>query len=260
MRKLKQKYKTLFISVAIMLYLFIALGFSSQKASEKRCTSINIKVLNDNINKFISEKDIDRILEKNEFNIIGYPVKKINSLLIENIVQKHPSIEQVEVYTNVKGSVNIIIQQRQPLVRVLQQNGDSYYIDNHGFLMPLSDNYTARVLVVTGDVNRNFKDFKNQDLKLETADTLLYRIFLLSKNIQNDKYWSAMCNQICVSNKQDLILIPKIGANEIFLGRKNKFKKDLKTLTVFYTEVLSVVGWEKYSTINLQYNQQIVCK
>jgi len=260
MKKLKPKYKTILISILVLLYTFVSLSFSSKKAMEKRCTGINVEVQDSDINKFISSKDINKILEKNEFNIVGYPIKEVNSLDIENVVKKHPSIENADVYANLKGSLNIVVRQRRPQVRIIQSNGDSYYIDNRGTLMPLSYNYTARVPIVTGFVNRNFKDFRNQKLEANSADTLLRRIYLLSKSIQNDKYWSAMCNQIYVSKNQDLILIPKIGAKEILLGKSINFDKYLATLTVFYTEVLSVVGWEKYKTINLQYNQQIVCR
>ena len=260
MRKLKPKYKTLFISLSIVLYMFIALGFSGKKASEKRCTRIDVEILDSNRNMFISAKDIDKILERNEFNIMGYPIKEINSLVIEKAVEKHPSIELANVYTNVKGNINVRVLQRNPIVRILQPNGNSYYIDDKGLLMPLSYNYTSRVPIVTGNIERNYQDYKKQDLQKIGADTLLQDIFLLSKEIKKNKYWLAMCNQIVVSEKQELMIIPKIGAKQILLGKSENYADNLKTLTAFYTEVLPVVGWEKYKTINLQYNKQIVCK
>lgn len=248
------------MGIGILIYLTVALGFSSKKASERRCTRVDVEILDSNKNMFISAKDIDQILAKNEFNIIGYPIQEINTLLIEQAVEKHPSIEQVNTYTSIKGRINFRILQREPIVRILQDNGDSYYIDNKGLLMPLSYNYTTRVPIATGYINKYLKDYKNQNLTLENADTLLRSIFLLSKDLKNDKYWNAMTNQLYINKKQDLVLVPKIGAKEIILGKHKDYKNDLRILTTFYTEVLPVVGWEKYNTINLQYNQQIVCK
>jgi len=152
------------------------------------------------------------------------------------------------------------IKQRNPIVRIMSNNNNQYYIDEQGFLMPLSPNYTARVLIVTGYVDKAYKDYKTNDLTKLDSDTLLRNIFLLSKKIKENKYWSAMCDQVYVNKKHELIIIPKIGAKQILLGKETNYTKDLNTLTTFYKEVLPLVGWEKYKTINLQYNQQIVCK
>lgn len=260
MRKLKPKYKTLFISISVLLYTVIALSFTDNKALQQRCVQVQVQVLDSNENMFISAKDIDKILKKNEFSIIGYPVKEINSLVVEKAIEKHPSIENAHVYTSVKGSINVRVLQRKPLVRILSSNGDGYYIDDKGLLMPLSKNFTTRVPIVTGYVDRNYRDFKNQDLKQESADTLLRNLFLLSKELKNDKYWSAMCDQIYISKYQEINLIPKIGAKEIILNQNRNFAEELRILSTFYKEVLPVVGWEKYKSINLQFKQQIVCK
>ena len=243
-----------------MIYTLFAFSFVANKAHNQRCVQVEVQVLDSNENMFISAKDIDKILSKNEFNIIGYPVKEINSLVVEKAIEKHPSIEKANVYTSVKGSINVRVLQRRPLVRILASNGDSYYIDDKGLLMPLSDNFTTRVPIITGHIDRNYRDYKNQDLKEESADTLLRSLFLLSKELKNDKYWSAMCDQIYISKYQEINLIPKIGAKEILLNKEANFAGDLRILSTFYKEVLPVVGWEKYKSINLQFKQQIVCK
>ena len=246
--------------MAILTYMFVALGFSENKASIQRCTEISVTVLDSNENMFISAIDIDKIIAKNEFSIMGYPLQEINTLVIEKAIEKHPSIETANVYTNLKGGIGVKILQRKPLIRIITNNGNSYYIDTKGKLMPLSKNFTTRVPIATGHINKNYRDFKNNNLNNELSDTLLQDLFLLSKRLKQDEYWSAMCDQIYISKQQEIILIPKIGAKEIILGQSRNFTQDLITLSSFYKEVLPVVGWEKYTSINLQYKQQIVCK
>lgn len=260
MRKLKPKYKTLFIGMGIFMYMLIALSFSGSRANEQRCTNIEVEVLDSVLNRFVSSEDIEKILEENEINIMGYPLNEINTYLIESQVEKHSSIENAEVFINLKGSLKVKIIQRQPLVRIFPKSRSGYYIDKNGLLMPLSKNFTSRVPIVTGHIERNYQDFKMQNLCNSTSDSLLSSVFLLSQALDNDEYWSAMSDQIYVSENNDLILIPKIGAKEIILGQNRKFAEDLKILSTFYKEVLPVIGWEKYRTINLQYKQQIVCK
>ena len=260
MRKLKPIYKIIFTAIGVAIYIILALSFSTSKAYQKRCRSIKVEILDSNINMFVSAKDVNIILAKNELNVMGYPVKKINSLIIEKEIEKHPSIEIAHVYGNVKGSINVRIKQRTPIVRIMPDKGSGYYIDSKGKLMPLSSNYTARVIPVTGYIDRSLKDFRTENLQSVQSDTLLRQIFLLANCIIKDKYWSAVCDQIFIKKNNDIVLIPKIGAKKILLSSNGNYLKDLKTLTTFYKEVLPVIGWEKYKSINLQYNKQIVCK
>lgn len=260
MRKLKPKYKTILISSGFIIYLIVALGFSTKKANIQRCTRVEVEVLDSNTNQFISAQDIDKIISKNEFEIMGYPINAINTLKIEKAIENHPSIEIANVYGNIKGSVHVRIEQREPLVRIMDNSGSSYYIDDKGFLMPLSTNYTTRVPIVTGNFSRKYIDYSTENLNTENADSLLRQIYQLSKAIKQNAFWSAMCDQIFINSKKQLTIIPKTGAEEIILGQYHNYNKDLETLSTFYKEVLPVVGWEKYKSINLQFRHQIVCK
>ena len=51
--------------------------------------------------------------------------------------------------------IGIEVTQRLPLLRVMAANGDNYYIDSKGKVMPIP-NSSAHVAVVTGSVDRDF--------------------------------------------------------------------------------------------------------
>jgi cell division protein FtsQ len=260
MRRLKPKYKSLFIAIGLVLYFVVALSFTSSKAKEQRCTNIEFTVLDSNENMFISPKDIQKILSKNEFNIIGYPVTEINVLTIEKAIKTHPSIEEAYAYSCAKGRIHLSVDQRKPILRVLNKNGSSFYIDDRGLLMPLSRNYTARVPIATGNINKEYSEFYHQNLNSTDADSLLSSLYLFAMELENRPYWKAVCDQINIKEKNEIRMVPKMGCREIIFGQNRNFAKDFETLNTFYTEVLPVVGWDKYKTINLKYQQQIVCK
>src|SRR6476620_9077373 len=75
----------------------------------------------------------------------------INAL--EKALNSHPAIENADMSVDVNGDIRINVTQRTPMVRILTMGGESYYIDTQSKLMPLSDKYTARVLVVNGNVH-----------------------------------------------------------------------------------------------------------
>ena len=47
------------------------------------------------------------------------------------------------------GNLYVDIEQRTPIARVFTPMG-SFYLDQEGYVMPLSDKYTAQVIVVNG--------------------------------------------------------------------------------------------------------------
>ncbi len=257
--KIRLKHKPFWFGLLVALYMVVSIGFVSQKSDKKRCTRIDIEIADSSSHLFVSPKDVYKLLKDNNFDISGYPIKNINDLDIENSIEKHPSIENAEVYKSYKGRLHILILQRNPIVRILDKAQNSYYIDENGKLMPLSENYTARVPVITGDFVRAYDKFKDVNLSEGNSDSLLCDLFLLSKELKNNTYWSALCDQIVVNQKNEIILIPKIGAKKIILGQNSNFAENLEILTEFYHQALPYVGWEKYKTISLKYNNQIVC-
>ncbi|MFN6085466.1 MAG: hypothetical protein ACK476_11145, partial [Fluviicola sp.] len=61
----------------------------------------------------------------------------------------------------------------------------------------------------------------------------------------------------------DFILIPQVGGHEIVFGTANSdrdVKEKFEKLKTFYKEGIPYEGWNKYSSINLKYKNQIVGK
>ena len=80
---------------------------------------------------------------------------------------------------------------------------------------------------------------------------------LVSPN--NNPFWDAQIEQIYVTENNEIELIPRIGDNLILLGKIDNFEQKLENLQCLYEQALSKVGWNKYDTINLKYNNQVIC-
>ena len=78
--------------------------------------------------------------------------------------------------------------------------------------------------------------------------------------LNSDSFWSAQIDQIYVDNNDDIDLIPRVGNQQIHLGSTEDYEAKFRNLEAFYDKVLPEVGWNKYSVINLEYKDQIVCK
>jgi len=122
-------------------------------------------------------------------------------------------------------------------------NGDNYYIDSKGKVMPIP-NSSAHVAVVTGSVDRDF------------ATKELYKLGIF---LQNHPLWEAQIEQINVTPAKELELVPRVGEHIIFLGKPGDYEEKFERLKIFYKKGLNQVGWNKYSRISLEFSNQIIC-
>jgi cell division protein FtsQ len=97
-------------------------------------------------------------------------------------------------------------------------------------------------------------------LDTSIKNSILKDIFPLVSFINDNNFWSAQIDQIFVDDNDEIDLIPRVGNQLVHLGTTENFKGKLRNLEAFYDKVLPEVGWNKYSLINLEYKDQIVCK
>jgi len=117
--------------------------------------------------------------------------------------------------------------------------------------LPLSTKFSARVPV--------FTNCPLDKTKWNTEDSaVLAQIQAVSSFISADSFWMAQIEQIDYSAQKQFELFPKIGDHTIILGDATNLESKFRKLYIFYTEVLAKTGWDKYSTINIQYKGQVV--
>lgn len=255
--------KRTILGVIAGLAFLISVGFSDSRQSRVKCKEVNIDIVDPLGQSFVEPEDI-RLIVLNKFgDPEGQKLSSINISLLEKIIANNPFVADAEVFSSVDGKLNIEVLQRRPVARVVNFNHESFYIDDKGIFMPLSDKYTARVPLVNGYIfNREAERLVNSpavDNKNDTSNATIRYVFDVAQFISQDDFWRAQIEQIYVNPNGDLELIPRVGRHSIILGDGNDIKEKFNRLFLFYTEGLSKTGWDKYKTINLKFKDQVVC-
>ncbi len=233
--------------------IIVLMGFIEVKKQEVKCT--NVKILIPGADNFIEREEIDAILKQSQGNLVGRLLEDINTHEIERAIQANPYIAFAKVYADMDGVINIQIKQRQPVLRIINAGGQDYYIDRDGLKMPMSPNFTANVLVATGNIFEGFGGRVDTLITPLVAD--LYKTALFLKQ---DTLWDAQIEQIFVNSKSDIELIPRVGNQRIILGNADSLSIKMGNLLAFYKQAMPQVGWDTYKTINVKYINQIVCE
>ena len=130
-----------------------------------------------------------------------------------------------------------------------------FYIDGKGLKIPLSDNFTSKVLVANGFIDEDFSG-KVDTLSSKVAKDLYRMAFFIRK----DTLWDNQIEQLFVDLKGDIEMVPRVGNHKIILGDADSLQTKFRNLLVFYKKAIPKVGWDTYKTINLKYANQIVCE
>jgi cell division protein FtsQ len=200
--------------------------------------------------QFVKEEEIlDYTHNFGQAQIINQKLDEIDKIAIENRIEKNPFVQNAEVFSNFEGAVKVYVDQKNPIYRVFNNQGVSYYVCENGEIIPISSNFTPRLFVATGYLSNGS----------EESDSLHLEILELVNFINQDEFWTAMIGQVNVAKNGDIILIPKIGEHQVILGNVDNLDEKFKFLYIFYKEAIQNVDWQQYSTINLKYKGQIIC-
>ena len=250
----------------LIIGLLVTMGFVNKEQDSLPCKSLDIKVNQDDDLYFLNKMDIRQLIRDRGDSIIGQPKATVNITELENALNSHADIANAEVYMTVNGDVKVEVKQRKPVVRVINANGDSYYLDSEGKLMPLSDKYTAKVVVANGSIMEPYAKrymYSVQQIGSDSsmkANSMLDELFAMANYINADEFWKAQIQQIYINSDKDMELVPMVGNQKIIFGDTTLMDEKFKKLLTFYQQGLNTTGWwYKYSTINLKFKNQIVC-
>ena len=261
-----KKILTLVLWIIGVSGLCASLAFVGNKEKTVVAENMSVAVVTSEENNFIDETDVKEFFNERKDSILNTELKNINVNALEKALNSHPAIENADVAVDINGDISINVTQRNPLVRVLNMDGESYYIDDKSKLMPLSDKYTARVIVASGFILEPYAqryEFSVNDIaKNEKFGkvSVLDDVYAVAEYITKDSVLTSLIQQINVTNDKELELYPSIGNQKIIFGEAKDIAEKFTKLKLFYTEGLNKTdGWNKYSTINIKYKNQVVC-
>lgn len=233
--------------------LVTLMSFIEVEKSRTPCT--DVKVIIPGTAGFIERPEVDRIIFANQGPLTGKMLYSVNIHQIENALKENPYIEHARVFSDMNGVITIKVQQRRPLLRVINLTNQDFYIDRNGLKIPTSLNFSARVLPANGFIMEGFAG-QVDTLKTPVAEDL-YKAALF---IEKDTLWNRQIEQLYVNQQEEIEMIPRVGDHVIILGDADSLDKKFKKLLLFYKRVLPKAGWGTYKTINVKYANQIVCE
>ena len=251
-------YKKWLGKIAWFAVFLLGVGMAESRLNRQQCDDLVVKVDHDSGIRFIEQADVEKILTANGTDPVhGNRQQDIALKTLENRVKANKLIEDCQVYHDLDGNLVVDIQQEKPLARWVNatRNGDwhqtkGFYINERGDFIPLSDRFSARVLLVSG---RFFQDKKD----LHSAAGM--KVVDMVRHLRDDPFWKAQVIQMDVSKSGNVELLTALGDQRVEFGKAENVAAKLLKLRIFYNKVMAA-DWGRYSRIDLRFRDQVVCE
>jgi len=244
-----------FFTVLGLTSTMLLIGFANKGNDRSICNNVVITIDNQLNNHFIDDNDIMSMITNGYTEVIeGAAYRDINVRTLENRVINNSYVQEAEVFRDLKGNLLVNVLLRRPIARVVQYDGPDAYIAEDGAILPVSDKFSSRVVLISGDKSREIVSLDNIN------NTGYTQLFELINHINVDNFWKAQIAQVVIQDNEEIKLLPQVTKQYIEFGDLNHIENKFSRLKIFYKEILPRKGWNSYSRVNVKYKNQIICE
>ena len=239
--------KILSILSVLLLAGYLAyslMAMTDRHEDTRMCRGVDLHITDSLHFDLIDEDMILSLLQEHSIDPVGLPLDGIDLEKVESTLLLHPLVGKVECYKTGGDLLRINISSKVPLVRVMNNRGQDFYVDSKGEILS-QHSLAVQLPVATGYVDRRF-----------ASDELLRVV----RAIDRSEFWKAQVEQINVTKDGQIELVPRVGDHLLILGTADGVEDKLNRLMNFYGKGLDNVGWNKYRSISVAYDNQVVCK
>ncbi|RRA98792.1 cell division protein FtsQ/DivIB [Larkinella rosea] len=250
--------RTFILTVVGLAVLVGLIAFTEHKQNHRKCEGIDIRMDEVDGHRFLNRNDVLRTLTNDGADpLVDDDYATMDLKRLENRLKQNGLIKSCQLYRDLKGILIADIKQQRPLARLVPDGTEDksafagYYLTEEGQWFPLSMNYTARVVLISGPY---FSERKS--LTTEKNQPLL----TLLKQIEADPFWKAQVAQVMVDKNREVTLIPQVGDCLIEIGQPVDLEPKLEKIKLFYKHILPLKKGDGYRRVSVQYRNQIVCE
>ena len=246
----------LLTSGLVFSYIYFV-GREVEKASQGRvCRKISVRIADSRVNKLISTEEVLSTIGSGD--IFG---KRMDSIDLHNIEEKLSGRGEVlscEAYLPEKDSMLVVtVTQRRAAIRLITNEGESYYCDRDGFIFPVLNHMD--VPVITGEIPVALENGR-KGFACEDEKKWLDEVLGVTSWIDSHRQWRDMFSQIDVEPNGDLDLYPSQGNVRFVIGNSADMDTKFRKISQYYRGIEPAVKKGKYSCVNVKYKNQIICK
>lgn len=245
-------WKATAVWLGSVLFVLIVLFLAVEQKSLTPLNTVDIDIQSNGEQASVLTEDMltQKIDAYLGFSLEEANINDLNLVELEHLIQSDDRVKQAEVYIDGNANIHIEVAQRKPILRVVSDAGENYYLDTDGNKINHVIGKAARVPVATGFVSAYDEAFLTDEY-----EGSLKEVYELALQLQKDNFLNALIEQIEVNSRGKMTLIPKLGDEEIAFGNIEYSKEKLENIKEFYEHGLPASGWEAFSKLKFKWGR-----
>lgn len=246
-----------FIMVCVLALAVVAgIVLSVIHLPKRPCSGYDFQVNYEGQYPVISEEGIAQAIQDKGIKTIGTAMKDVNLEAIAELLRQNPYIESVNQVRFSGTKLKIDITLKQILLHVYAQDGQQYFVDEQGFLLPYSGDVTENVMVANGKINERYVKGKN----ISKAKGNLNRVYQIATSINENDFCRAQFRQFYVDASDEVILVPTVGRHVVLFGTEKNSEEKLFNLQQTYENGLAYLDMDAYSALDVRFKNRVIAK
>lgn len=257
MKPLVRKMITLGVLAVVAAGSVALRAYTLKERRLMTCDEISVEYSDDF--RVVSPDDVKQYIARNYGAYVGQRLDSIRLDRIEEMLDTQSAVRKCQAFITDDRILHVRLIQRVPVVRF--RNGQEwYYADDKGNVFPLPSGYPAQLPIIDGNVPLAIPAGYKGQLMNENERRWMLGVIDMVQCMSKSKVWTGNISQIHVDTKGDLIMIPRQGQETFIFGSPFEAEAKLKKMGDYYKYIVPEKGKEFYRTINLKYDNQIICK
>lgn len=250
----KEEKKNILIYSFSGLLLLSLVTFVGIKNNSRKIDEVKVEILEQDGIFFTDQLEVvDLMTDKSADYVIGVEMGDLEPKVLEERVEANPFVKDAQVYRDLKGNLQVRVEQSKPIARLFIDGKKDQYIDSDGRVLPVNAKHTARVPLMETEFEFGWESNLNES-KYGT------QVFELLKYIENNEFWKAQIAHILIKKDGEIEMFPQVTKQTIAFGMPEDFDSKFSKLMTFYKEILPKKGWNTYDRVNLKFENQIICE
>ena len=192
-------------------------------------------------NLYITPAMVNKLLIQNYGPLINVPKENLVLNTMEKVIEANEMVKNAQVYLTMNGELTSKILQRKPIGRI--EGIAKFYLDDEGKRMPLSNNYSARVPIITGNITgKGLED-----------------VFVILNYINEDDFLRKNVIGIHIENEENYQLRFRMENFVVNLGDVEGLEEKFNNFKAFYAKATKDKTLQEYNIVSLEFDNQVVC-
>lgn len=245
------KYVKPIVRILLSITLLVVFILACIYMPKQRCERISVVAHTQNESVTLSQKDVESLLSQAKIEVLGKAVKEVDLGEIITLLKANPYISNVNFVHFAGKKLVIDYTLKQIVLHVFTPNGEHYFVDNEGTVVPFTSKMQDYLMVVNGNISDKHTTGKKAPKKVQEA-------LALTQKINENDFYQAQFRQIYLNSHGELELTTAVGGQTILFGSLDNADQKLQNLKTVYEKGLSHKGYNTYAQLDARYKNRII--